>query len=128
LTLIVNGVTVLGPGNVANALGAFFVEVGNKLADSVGNPAKGFKDYIGSACTKSAFALVYPSEILLFTRNLRGNLASAFNQVHTEMLKAVALSILEPLSCLMNVSLQKDTFPELLIKDRIIQRLKDVLE
>lgn len=119
--LSVNGETVTGPDNVANALGTFFAEVGRKTADSVGNSAKSFKDYLGPACTKSmAIAPVSPSEILLIVLNLRGNSASGFDRVHTKVLKAVAPSIIEPLTYLINLSLHKGTFPELLKKARII--------
>ena len=62
----------MGPENVANALGTFLAEVGNKTSDSVGNPAKSFEDYksIAVAPAKSfefrksiVVAPVSPSEI-----------------------------------------------------------------
>ena len=64
-------------------------------------------------------APVSPSEILWIIRSLRGNSASVFDRVHTKVLKAVASSIIEPLTYLINLSLQKGTFPKWL-KEAII--------
>ena len=98
----------MGPESLTNALKALFSEVDNKTADSIGSLAKNFKDYLGLACTKSmALPSIVPFEILLVIQNLRGNLASEFKCVLIKDLKAVTLSIIEPLISLINLSLQK---------------------
>ena len=82
---------------------------------------KSFKDYLGTACTKLiALAPISPPEIMLITRSLRGNSASGFDRSYTNVLKAVASSIIEPLTYLINLSLQKGAFPERLNKARIV--------
>lgn len=119
--LVVNDEEITEPTQVAASLSTFFANIGDTTANSVGIPSKSYKEYLGPKCMKSmAVSPVTPGELELLVKNLKGSSASGFDLVHTKALKAVVTTIAEPLTYLVNLSLDKGVFPEMLKKAKII--------
>ena len=119
--ITVDGETLTEPAQVAKALCTFFAKIGEKTANTALPPRKSYRDFLGPACVKSmALIPVTSTDVSMIVKGLRGASASGFDRVHTKVLKAVLPSVVQPLTHLVNLSLETGVFPSLLKKARII--------
>ena len=106
--ITVDGKTFTDQTEVAKALCTFFASIGEKTANTVTSQAKYYMNFLGPACVKSMAVIPVTSlDVSMMVKNLRGTNASGFDRVHTKVLKAVLPSVLQPLTYLISLSLQK---------------------
>lgn len=110
--LICNSKTYSEPEEICQVLNNFFVDIGSNAANTNSNVCKGFSSNVNSIFLLPTDA----GEVLNVIKNLNNSKAVGYDGINTKILKICAVTICQPLSYLINMSLEEGTFPKSLKK------------
>ena len=93
---------------IANVFNSFFATIGKKTLQKLGTHEPTF---IPSATSGYSFHPITPSEVELLIENLKTNTAVGYDKIPAKILKDLKSTISTPLSKIINLSFETDTFP-----------------
>ena len=99
--------------STASAFNEYFATVGPNLANLIEHTEKDLTKYVKGSYPHSMFLFpTSPSEVHSLIMKEKCNKAAGFDDISINVLKAFAMKISEPLSCIFNNSLKTGIFPE----------------
>jgi hypothetical protein len=109
----VNGVKIDNKNEIANKLNEYFVNIGNRLAESIPPSTTSFssylkEDYMNSMC----LFLTDANEIINIVSNLKNKVSYGYDCIPVNIMKASIHSVAQHLSDIINSSLQTGIFPD----------------
>jgi len=109
----------------AQKFNEYVFKVGPTLAAKVGTSIQKFDHYLPkSPMTSAVFNFTYPNEIVSFIQKLKSSNAVGVDEITIKVGKAVANIIANPLSHLINNSLETGIFPSALKISKVIPIFK----
>ncbi len=106
--------SINNPRTISNEFCSYFSEIGNKFASEIPKPSKPFTHHLRSRSVKSLF--FHPTdqgEILKIVKSLKPKNSSGHDKVSSKLLKQLIEPLAEPISILINKSLQLAVFHKL---------------
>ena len=111
---------------IANGFNSFFVNIGPNLAKIIDTSNKKvFTSYLTKSITSSFnFSLINEEDTLKIISSLKTKHSSGHDGISVKLLKALAPSIVRPLTIILNQSLTTGIFPDLLKTAKVIPLFK----
>ena len=110
----IDGIKIVKPREISNALAKYFATIGNKLSNNLPPSGHSIKHYINKipTCPATMYANpTDPAEVNDLILNLANKYGSGHDDISNHMLKWLRPLITEPLSVLFNLSIQQGVFP-----------------
>ena len=112
-SFIVDNIQITDPKLIADNFCTFFTEIGKKHANRIPKSKKGFHYYMKENIRDSIFmAPTNINEINNIIRKLKPKKSCGLDNITSNLLKQIAPTISEPLTQIINKSLQNGIFPE----------------
>ena len=101
-----NKVTISNKQEIVNKFNEYFVDIGPALAKKIPPPSDSYDSFLKSKY-KNSFALFLTNaeEIVSIVSNMAAKKSAGFDNISVEIMKLSMPYIAEPLSCLINKSL-----------------------
>ena len=120
-----NNITITDPSEIAKQFNKYFVNVGPTLASKIPNVNRSAHSYLRDQYIHSFFfAPVAEDDVKILIQTLK-NSSSGHDDINPRVLKYVTPEILHPLTYIINLSLEKGIFPDLLKIAKIIPLFKN---
>ncbi len=119
--LSVNSIKISEPVEIADAFLKHFSSIGSKLANNINYSLTSADHYLGNRVSQSLFlSPTDPQEIAMEIDNLKPKKSTGIDGLSTKLLKMLKNEITEPISILVNKSLNEGIFPDNLKKTKLI--------
>ena len=116
----VNGLT-FDPKDMSNIMNRYFAEIGSKLANNIPSTNNSITDYLGRPINNAfSFLPIIPEEIYDEINTLSNNKASGLYSCPIKLLKLGVTLLGEPLTILLNKSIETGTYPNKLKIAKVI--------
>jgi len=110
---VFDGATISSPTEIVQNFNNYFVMVSSDLATRISPSTSHFSDYIKKSYQNIlALFLTDASEIVNIVINLKDKMSSGVDEIPIMVLKSTIFSISEPLSVIVNCSMQTGVFPD----------------
>jgi len=122
---VIDGVDVTDRAKIVEVFNDYFIGIGSNLAAAIPKVSVDFSYYLKTSYSNS-FAL-YPTdsnEIINIVSDLQNKMSSGFDEIPVKILKLCINSISDPLSTIINSSMQTGTFPDMLKIARVCPLFK----
>ena len=112
--------------DIANNFYKYFSEVGPNLAAKIQSSNKSFKDFLGAPNTEEfKFTEMSEIRILNFIKNMKPKLSFGEDCISNNVLKLIAVTVIQPLKHLINLSLRTGYFPDQFKVAKVVPIFKD---
>ena len=124
--LLINGQKVEDKQQIANEFNTFFANIGSKLASSINtNNKKPYNHYLTKTIFCSFnFELYEPEDTLKIIKGLKAKESTGHDGISMKFIKAIAPSIVLPLTAILNQSLLTGIFPDQMKIAKVIPMFK----
>jgi len=120
-----NNKLVSDKNHIAEGLNNYFCSIGAELAKQLPSATKNFTDYLGPRLMNSFFCSnVTSHELKVVIASLKNSKSCSLDDVSSWLIKICDDSLLDPLTYLCNLSLEKGTFPSCLKTAKVIPIFK----
>ena len=109
--MMINGIETFDQNKIANGFNKFFTEIGPKLANSIPDSSKNFKDFMNISETTLQESVLQDEELQEAFDSLKSNKSPGFDEISSSIVTSCSASIFSPLKHIFNLSLQKGIFP-----------------
>ena len=114
-SFIVDGVTITNKSEIVEKLNDYFVNIGSLLAASIRPSSTHFSDYIKKTCMNSfAFFPTHSNEIINIVHSFKNKKSFGFDNIPVYIMKSSIYCIAEPISAIINSSMNTGVFPDIL--------------
>jgi hypothetical protein len=118
---VINGAKVYNNNEIANKFNKFFTEIGPKLANNIDAPPnKSFEDFLKNPVPNSfEFSQISNQEISKAIDSLQPKTSCASDRISNKLLKAMKNELIDPLTKIINQTLDTGIFPDSLKEARV---------
>ena len=110
---IVLGEKITDPKSIANRFNDYFVNIGPGLAKKLSNSTTNFDKYLTNSCKGSFFINpITKDELENEINNLNSKKSPGYDGISSQVIKAIATEISEPLSHIFNLTFLSGTIPD----------------
>jgi len=123
--LLFDGIETTNSIKIADKFSKYFANIGSKLAEAIRPGATTFDCYLKNSYLNSfAMFLTDPSENINIASNFDNKMSFGVDEIPIRILKCSIHSITEPLSVIINSSMQNAVFPDVLKMAKICHIFK----
>ena len=113
--IIVDGIKISNPSDIANNFGKFYSTLGESLAQNIPKSKIGINDYLAKIPQNLHSMVLFPTshhEVDKMIANLPSKTSSGHDDISNTLLKSLRTSLSYPLTIIMNQSLETGVFPD----------------
>jgi len=123
-----DGSMISDANKIAENFNEYFVNIGRKLAENIGEPKKSFSYYMSQTLTNEnscALNLTTSFEIIDIVKAMKSGDSAGIDEISMNLIKSVIECIAEPLSAIINLCLTSGIYPDQLKIAKVCPIFKD---
>ena len=123
-----NGKLICSPSGIAGAMNSFFLSkvsgLRDKIPQSSADPLSKLRESMSDRQCSFSFGPVDPSNVMKIMKSLKNSKSTGTDNIDTYIIKLVADDIVNPLTHIVNLSMQKSVFPSMWKHAKVVPLLK----